>query len=97
MNMKHDLKLFPKVLVWNVGPGLVLCLFLMTGSLPLGWGPGVRHSVPLTWARQPTLSGQTLEHIYWWLAVYHLGPRLKFLSLYSLRPTIKMLWDFISW
>ena len=63
--MKHDLKLFPKVLVWNVGPGLVLCLFLMTGSLPLGWGPGVRHSVPLTWARQPTLSGQTLEHIYW--------------------------------
>ena len=75
----------------------VLCHILRTGSLPLGWGGAGRHSTPLTWAHQPFLLGQTLGHTYWWLAVYHLGPRLKFLSLYSLLPIIKMLWDFISW
>lgn len=77
--------------MWVLVP--VLCHILRIGSLPLGWGAGVRHRAPLTWAPQPTLLGQTLRHIY---CCVSLGPRLKFLSLYSLLPTIKMLWDFIS-
>ena len=45
------------------------CLFCAIssglGASPWGGGAGVRQSAPLTWAHQPTLSGQTLEHIYW--------------------------------